>query len=139
MAPFGSREAYLGTNPVAVSLPNAGVPIVLDMATSVVARGKIIMADRLGAEIPEGWALDQNGDPTTNASAALAGCVLPFGGAKGSGIAMMAGYALRSALGRGIWQTGELPLCHAGIDNRLLPPAHGRGCGQAGGAGEFPD
>lgn len=90
MAPFGSREAYLGTNPVAVSLPNAGVPIVLDMATSVVARGKIIMADRLGAEIPEGWALDQNGDPTTNASAALAGCVLPFGGAKGSGIAMMA-------------------------------------------------
>jgi LDH2 family malate/lactate/ureidoglycolate dehydrogenase len=55
----------------------------------VVARGKIILADKKGDSIPEGWAIDVDGHPTTDAAKALEGCVLPFGGAKGSGIAMM--------------------------------------------------
>lgn len=59
----------------------------IDMATSVVARGKIILADKKGDSIPEGWAIDVDGHPTTDAAKALEGCVLPFGGAKGSGIA----------------------------------------------------
>jgi LDH2 family malate/lactate/ureidoglycolate dehydrogenase len=59
------------------------------MATSVVARGKIIMAAQRGEAIPEGWAVDASGAPTTDAQAALEGSVLPFGGPKGYGIAMM--------------------------------------------------
>lgn len=89
MAPWGSREKYLGTNPLAIGAPTHGDPIMVDMATSVVARGKIILADKKKEPIPEGWAIDVDGNPTTDAAKALAGCVLPFGGAKGSGIAMM--------------------------------------------------
>lgn len=89
MAPWGSREKYLGTNPLAVGAPTHGDPVMIDMATSVVARGKIILADKKGDSIPEGWAIDVDGHPTTDAAKALEGCVLPFGGAKGSGIAMM--------------------------------------------------
>ena len=89
MAPWGSREKFLGTNPLAVGAPTHRDPVMIDMATSVVARGKIILADKKGEPIPEGWAIDVDGHPTTDAAKALAGCVLPFGGAKGSGIAMM--------------------------------------------------
>lgn len=89
MAPWGSREKYLGTNPLAVGAPTHGDPVMVDMATSVVARGKIILADKKKEPIPEGWAIDVDGKPTTDAARALEGCVLPFGGAKGSGIAMM--------------------------------------------------
>lgn len=89
MAPWGSREKFLGTNPLAIGAPTHGDPIFIDMATSVVARGKIILADKKGEPIPEGWAIDIHGNPTTDAAKALEGSVLPFGGAKGSGIAMM--------------------------------------------------
>ena len=89
MAPWGSCEKYLGTNPLAVGAPTHGDPIMVDMATSMVARGKIILADKKKEPIPEGWAIDVDGNPTTDAAKALEGCVLPFGGAKGSGIAMM--------------------------------------------------
>lgn len=89
MPPWGSREKYFGTNPFALGAPTHGDPVIVDMATSVVARGKIILADKKGVDIPEGWAIDVDGNPTTNAAKALEGCVLPFGGAKGSGIALM--------------------------------------------------
>ncbi|MBR1457547.1 MAG: Ldh family oxidoreductase [Oscillospiraceae bacterium] len=89
MPPWGSREKYFGTNPFALGAPTHGDPVIVDMATSVVARGKIILADKKGASIPEGWAIDVDGNPTTDAAKALEGCVLPFGGAKGSGIALM--------------------------------------------------
>jgi len=90
MAPWGGVDPYLGTNPYTFGVP-AGkqAPIILDMATSVVARGKIILAADAGKEIPEGWAIDSEGRPTTNARAALDGSVLPFGGPKGYGIALM--------------------------------------------------
>lgn len=89
MAPWGSFQKYLGTNPFSVAVPTADEPIVLDMATSVVARGKIVMSDKKGESIPEGWAITKDGAPTTNAKEALDGTVLPFGGPKGYGIALM--------------------------------------------------
>lgn len=90
MVAWGGRERFLGTNPYTFAVPGgSGEPIVLDMATSVVARGKIILAAQLGQDIPEGWAVDEAGRPTTNAEDALRGSVLPFGGPKGYGIAMM--------------------------------------------------
>ena len=90
MAPFGGKEAYLGTNPFSVAIP-AGKekPIIADMATSLVARGKIILAAKNKEEIPLGWAIDKDGNPTSNASKALEGTVLPFAGPKGYGIALI--------------------------------------------------
>ncbi len=90
MAPWGSITPYFGTNPFCFAIPaEKRRPIVLDCATSVVARGKIILAGIENKSIPEGWAIDKSGRPTTNTSDALKGSVLPFGGYKGSGIAMV--------------------------------------------------
>ena len=90
LAPFGSREPLFGTNPWAVAVPAGRHPHwTLDMATSVAARGHIRIAAKEGKPIPEGWALDADGNPTTDAAKALAGVMLPFAGPKGSGIAMM--------------------------------------------------
>jgi LDH2 family malate/lactate/ureidoglycolate dehydrogenase len=90
MAPFGGRVRFLGTNPLSVGIP-AGKqpPLIFDASTSVVARGKIIVAAKEGKPIPPGWAIDPDGNPTTDAKAALAGSVLPFGGAKGSAISLL--------------------------------------------------
>ena len=89
MAPWGSAEKYLGTNPLAIAIPTGDTPFSLDMATSTVARGKVILANKKGEKIPLGWAIDEQGNPTTDPAAALLGSVVPFGGAKGSGIAMV--------------------------------------------------
>lgn len=90
MAPYGGRSALFGTNPLAFGVPTPGdSPILADMATSIVARGKIILAQQRGEEIPLGWALDPDGRPTSDAETALKGVVLPFGGAKGSAIALL--------------------------------------------------
>lgn len=90
LAPFGSMEPMFGTNPIAVAVP-AGphFPWMMDMATSIAARGHIRVAARRGEPIPEGWALDAEGRPTTDAEAALKGVMLPFAGPKGSALAMM--------------------------------------------------
>ena len=89
MPPTGGKRPFIGTNPLAVGVP-AGkeAPFVLDMATSVVARGKIIVAAQKGMDIPVGWAVDKEGHPTTNADEALEGAVLPVGGPKGYAISM---------------------------------------------------
>jgi LDH2 family malate/lactate/ureidoglycolate dehydrogenase len=90
MAPFGGRARFLGTNPIAVGIPAGGEPpLLFDASTSVVARGKIIVAAQEGKPIPSDWAIDTDGNPTTDANAALAGSVLPFGGAKGSAISFI--------------------------------------------------
>lgn len=89
IAPFGSSEPYMGTDPVCIAVPSEGDPVVLDMALSVVALGKLILAQKLGQDIPLGWALDKDGKPTTDPAAGRAGSLLPIGGAKGSGIALM--------------------------------------------------
>lgn len=87
VAPFGSREPLLGTNPIALAIPTSGAPIVLDMATSEAAYGRIVGARMAGQTIPDTWAVDVDGRPTTDPEAALGGALLPFGGHKGSGIA----------------------------------------------------
>ena len=90
MAPWGGVEARMGTNPVCVAIPTRDeIPLVLDMAASIVARGKIRLAQREGDPIPQGWALDVNGEPTTDPQAAIEGTLLPIGGPKGYGIALV--------------------------------------------------
>ena len=81
--PFGGRKAMIGTNPVAIGVPASPEPLVLDMATSLVSMGKIHDHANRGAPIPEGWALDADGNPTTDAAAAKHGAIAPFGGPKG--------------------------------------------------------
>jgi LDH2 family malate/lactate/ureidoglycolate dehydrogenase len=89
MPPTGGLRPFIGTNPLAIAFPvQSGAPFLLDMATSHVARGKIISAADKGESIPLGWAVDAQGRPTTDAQAALVGAVLPVGGAKGSGLSM---------------------------------------------------
>lgn len=89
IAPWGGTEAYFGTNPIAFGFPTKDrPPVIIDLSTSTVARGKIILAEKQGKTIPEGWAIDEYGRPTTNASEALQGSVLPLGGAKGAALAM---------------------------------------------------
>ncbi|MDQ5817874.1 MAG: Ldh family oxidoreductase, partial [Actinomycetota bacterium] len=90
MAPWGGVDPYVGTNPYAFGVPAGGhPPIILDMATSIVARGKIILAAERGESIPEGWAIDKHGNETTDAQEALEGSVLPFGGPKGYALSLM--------------------------------------------------
>jgi (2R)-3-sulfolactate dehydrogenase (NADP+) len=90
MAFHGGTRSRLGTDPMAFAAPVAGrAPLVIDMALSVVARSRIVAAKAKGEPIPAGWAVDENGRPTTDANAALAGTLLPVGGAKGSALALM--------------------------------------------------
>jgi (2R)-3-sulfolactate dehydrogenase (NADP+) len=90
MAAWGGREPVFGTNPLAFAAPRRGAaPVVVDLALSQVARGKILASAIKGDPIPPGWAVDADGRPTTDAKAALAGALLPLGGAKGSALALM--------------------------------------------------
>jgi LDH2 family malate/lactate/ureidoglycolate dehydrogenase len=83
MSPEGACQAFFGTNPLAASFPTGkGYPVKIDLATSVVARGNIIAAQKRGQPIPAGWALTVDGEPTTDAAAALAGTVLTWRGTK---------------------------------------------------------
>jgi (2R)-3-sulfolactate dehydrogenase (NADP+) len=90
MAPWGGSKPVFGTNPIAFAAPLQGrEPVVIDMALSKVARGPIIAARQKGESIPEGWALDADGSPTTDPARALAGTMVPLGDAKGATLAMM--------------------------------------------------
>jgi (2R)-3-sulfolactate dehydrogenase (NADP+) len=90
IAPWGGSQPVFGTNPIAFAAPLPGrPPIVIDMALSKVARGPIVAAKQKGESIPEGWALDVDGNPTTDAARALAGTMVPLGDAKGATLAMM--------------------------------------------------
>ncbi len=90
VAPTGGSQPLLGTNPFAFGWPRPGKhPYVFDFATSVAARGEIELHRRAGTPIPEGWAVDAQGHPTTDPEAALAGAMLPFGGHKGSAVSTM--------------------------------------------------
>lgn len=90
VAPAGGNAPLLGTNPLAFGWPRpAQPPYVFDFATSVAARGEIELHRRAGTPLPQGWAIDPEGQPTTDPEAALAGAMLPFGGHKGSAIGTM--------------------------------------------------
>lgn len=87
--PWGGKKAFFGTNPIAFGFPNGtNAPIIIDMSTSVVARGKIILAAKQNQPIPKGWAINENGEETENPHEALNGAVLPVGGAKGYALAL---------------------------------------------------
>lgn len=87
---WGGRRPFLGTSPFAAGAPaGAGAPFVLDMACSIVARGKLKYAAQRGEPIPEGLALDRQGRPTTDGAEAFEGVVLPVGGVKGAGLSML--------------------------------------------------
>ena len=86
----GGGERVVGNNPIAIAIPSAGdIPIALDMATSEAAMGKIRMADKAGQAIPATWAVTAAGAPTTSPAEAIAGMLLPAGGAKGFGLSFM--------------------------------------------------
>ena len=90
MAPWGGRRKGVGNNPWSVAAP-AGrhPPMVLDIANTAVARGKVYLARQRGEPIPAGWALDKDGAPTLDAQSAIEGIILPMGGHKGYGISVM--------------------------------------------------
>ena len=89
MPAWGGKRALFGTNPIAAVFPRRSQPpLSIDLSLSAVARGKIMVAAREGKPIPEGWAIDAQGRPTTDAKAALAGSMLPAGGVKGAMLAL---------------------------------------------------
>ncbi len=107
MSPEGGCQAFFGTNPIAASFPTGkGFHIKIDLATSIVARGNIIAAQKSGKPIPPGWALNVDGEPTTDAGAALLGTVLTMAGHKGYALALMvemlSGVLSGSAIGPGV-------------------------------------
>ena len=91
VAPAGGIRPLYGTNPIAFAWPRGGgrPPLVFDQASSASARGEIMIHERDGKPMPEGWAIDAEGRPTTDAAAGLAGAQLSFGGYKGAAIGLM--------------------------------------------------
>jgi LDH2 family malate/lactate/ureidoglycolate dehydrogenase len=86
VAPFGGTRPILGTNPIAFGLPSAEGPVVLDMGTSAFMGTELALRERLGQLLPEGVAIDSQGQPTRNPTEARLGALLPFGGYKGYGL-----------------------------------------------------
>jgi LDH2 family malate/lactate/ureidoglycolate dehydrogenase len=112
MPPTGGTQKLVGNNPFAMAVPtNRPWPMVLDMATSVVAGGKLQVARAKGQPIPLGWALDRDGNPTTDPHAASDGSLLPVGGPKGYGMALMfdvlAGVLSGGRFGAGLGERGS--------------------------------
>lgn len=100
MPAWGGRRPLFGTNPIAAVFPRRGhSPVVIDLSLSEVARGKIMVAAKQGKPIPPGWALDEAGQPTTDAQAALRGSMLPAGGVKGAMLALMVELLVTSLAG----------------------------------------
>lgn len=92
MAPAGGRERVLGMNPIGVAIPAGDEPpVVLDTAFAAAARGRVVLAQQAGGTLPEGWARDRDGVPTTDPGAALGGLLEPIGGVKGAGLATVFG------------------------------------------------
>lgn len=130
--PFGGRVALLGTNPIAIGVPTDTGPFVIDLATSLVSMGEIHDKAHRGVAIPEGWALDAEGNSTTDPNAAKRGAIAPFGGAKGYALGLafelLVTALTGSALGRNV--TGTLNaenLCNKGDVFILIDPLSGQG------------
>ncbi|WP_114965511.1 Ldh family oxidoreductase [Alkalilacustris brevis] len=107
MAPWGGIDMLLSTNPVAIAIPAGnGPPILLDMATTVAAYGKVKLAAQRGEQMPEGWMIDQEGKPLTDPAKASGGSLLPIGGPKGYGLSLvfglLAGTLNGAAMGRDV-------------------------------------
>ncbi len=99
IAPWGGHKGLFGTNPIAFAAPRTeNEPLLIDLSLSKVARGKVMVASQRGESIPEGWALDRVGNPTTDPDAALEGTMLPMGDAKGAALVLVV-EILAAALG----------------------------------------
>jgi LDH2 family malate/lactate/ureidoglycolate dehydrogenase len=134
IAPTGGAQTKLGNNPLGFGVPRpGGRPVILDMAMSVVARGKIRAALQKGQPIPDTWATDRDGNATTDPKAALDGFLLPFGGYKGYGLALivdlLAGVLSGAAYLEHVnsWlddpqKPGNLGHCFLLVDTRVLGP-----------------
>lgn len=122
VAPWGGRDARLGTNPFCVGVPRPGrEPVILDFATSRVAQGKVRVAYNKGEQLQPGLMIDADGEPTTDPAAGVkppAGALLPFGEHKGYGLALVC-ELLGGALAAGLPYRGE-PLAGAGVYNGML-------------------
>ncbi|MDE2356415.1 MAG: Ldh family oxidoreductase, partial [Alphaproteobacteria bacterium] len=122
VAPLGGIKPILGTNPIAFAIPAPdGPPLVIDLALSQVARGKIVTAAREGRAIPPDWAVDAEGRPTTDPQAALGGAMVAMGGAKGAALAVMV-EVLAGALAGGAfgWEASSF------LDDKGGPPGVGQ-------------
>jgi LDH2 family malate/lactate/ureidoglycolate dehydrogenase len=106
VAPPGGTKAVLGTNPIAIAVPSAHGPLVFDMGTSAYMMTEVRLRERLGEELPDGVALGPDGEPTKDPGAARRGALLPFGGYKGFGLALMM-QALALLAGRGSDEASE--------------------------------
>jgi L-2-hydroxycarboxylate dehydrogenase (NAD+) len=106
MPPWGGTDPLLGTNPIAIALPTRGTPFLLDIATTATSHGTIKVHAREGRPLPEGWVVDKDGRPITDASRAGEGYLVPMGGYKGSGltiaIGLLAGVLNGAAFGRDV-------------------------------------
>jgi LDH2 family malate/lactate/ureidoglycolate dehydrogenase len=131
MAPYGGRYPAIGNNPLAFAAPMPGEepPLVFDMAHSVVARGHIKLAEMRSQPIPPGWALGPDGRETTDPTAALAGALLPFGGYKGYGLALIV-EALTSVLAGG-------DLSFELLNTSMTGPPVGRAGAKVGSVGQI--
>ncbi|MGB3335601.1 MAG: Ldh family oxidoreductase [Devosia sp.] len=119
MAAPGGAERLVGTNPLAIGIPTLDEPFVLDMATSTGSYGRIRQARAAGQAIPPDWALDADGEPTTDAAAAMEGFLLPMAGAKGFGLSLAIDL-LSGLLASGGWGAGL-----GSIDDDVSKPSNG--------------
>ena len=129
---WGGTKAMLGTNPIAIGIPAEPRPFVLDMATSLVSMGQIHDYAEKGLPIEPGWALDADGNPTTDAGLAKTGSLSPFGGPKGFAlglaIQLLVASLTSSALGRDVLGTlDETQVCNKGDVFILVDPAAASG------------
>ncbi|OYR12262.1 Ldh family oxidoreductase [Brucella thiophenivorans] len=128
--PYGGRHAMIGTNPITIGVPAEPLPFVFDMATSLVSMGKIHDYAHRGAPIPEGWALDADGNPTMDPNAAKRGAIAPFGGAKGYGLGLafevLVSALTGSAIGAGVKGTlDSTHPCNKGDVFVVMEPSSG--------------
>jgi (2R)-3-sulfolactate dehydrogenase (NADP+) len=122
IAPWGGARGVFGTNPIAFACPLPGEPpIVVDLSLSKVARGNILAAKQRGERIPEGWALDEAGKPTTDPDAALRGTMLPAGDAKGTALALMV-----ELLAAGLTGANYAAVASSFLDDKGGPPGTGQ-------------
>jgi (2R)-3-sulfolactate dehydrogenase (NADP+) len=122
IAPWGGAKAVFGTNPIAFACPLPGKPpIVVDLSLSKIARGNILAAKQKGEKIPRGWALDAQGEPTTDPDAALAGTMLPLGDAKGTPLILMV-----ELLAAGLTGANFAAEASSFLDDKGPPPGTGQ-------------
>jgi (2R)-3-sulfolactate dehydrogenase (NADP+) len=122
IAPWGGSKPLFGTNPVSFACPlERGTPLVIDLSLSKVARGNIVSAKQRGDKIPEGWALDEHGKPTTDPDAALRGTMVPAGDAKGTVLALMV-----ELLAGGLTGSNFAAEASSYLDDKGPPPGTGQ-------------